>query len=125
PHDEDSLGELETGIWFGLGDGSERQESAAEGWGGDRLRVYRNEAGETAVVWFTVWDDEGEAREAEEAARAVARRAARAGAQLVERGGRAVLVVRDLPPALHAPVRAEMSTAARVFHPRHSRSQLF
>lgn len=117
PHEEDSLGELETSIWFGLGDGSDRAEAAAEGWGGDRLRVYRNAAGETAVVWFSVWDDATEAQEAEAAARAVARRTARADSQLVERIDRALLIVRDLPPALHGAVRAEFAAFARAFAP--------
>ncbi|MCB9591175.1 MAG: hypothetical protein H6719_00465 [Sandaracinaceae bacterium] len=109
PHEEDTLGELEMGIWFGLGsDTAERDESAAEGWGGDRLRVYRDASGaDTAVVWFTTWDDEGEAQEAEAAARAVTDRlasTARAPAH-VERRGRAVLVLLDLAPELKEAVR--------------------
>lgn len=117
PHEEDTLGELEMSIWFGLGAGHERDEGAAEGWGGDRLRVYRDAAGGTAVVWFTVWDDAGEAREAEAAARAVAAAMGPAGAasQRVERAGRALLIVRDLAPALHAPVQAEFARFARPF----------
>jgi hypothetical protein len=113
PHEEDSLGELETSIYFGLGrPGSERDERAAEGWGGDRLRVYRDAAGATAVVWFTAWDDEAEAREAEAAARAVAARSERPEWQRVERVGEALLILRDLPPALHAPVRTEFARFA-------------
>ncbi len=115
PHEEDTLGELELGIWFGLGDpATERDESAAEGWGGDRLRVYRAAGGETSVVWFTSWDDEGEAREAEAAARAVTQSlapSARAPAH-VERRGRAVLVILDLEAALKEPVRAAFDAFA-------------
>ncbi|HJL19656.1 MAG TPA: hypothetical protein RMH99_28595, partial [Sandaracinaceae bacterium LLY-WYZ-13_1] len=108
PHEEDRLGELEMGIYFGLGrDGAERDESAAEGWGGDRLRVYRDGEGGTAVVWFTTWDDEGEATEAERAARAVLEQVALddRARHRVERRGRAVLIVRGLDPSLHDPVR--------------------
>ena len=105
PHEEDTLGELEMSIWFGLGrEGVDRDESAAEGWGGDRLRVYRTAGGETAGVWFTSWDDEGEAREAETAALAVlgALPPARRAQQRVVRRGRAVLVLLDLAASLQA-----------------------
>lgn len=107
-HDEDTLGELELGIYFGMAPGApERDATAAEGWGGDRLRVYRNAEGGTSVVWFMVWDDEREAREAETAARAVAAAAPSSPARMprVERIGRALLVLRDLPESQHAPVR--------------------
>ncbi len=120
PHDEDTLGELEMGIYFGLAGGPERNASAAEGWGGDRLRVYRNAAGATAVVWFTVWDDVGEAREAEAAARAVALGSAPGSAPAgrtahVERFGRALLMLRDLPEADQGPVRAAFTRFAAPF----------
>ncbi|MEC7522592.1 MAG: hypothetical protein VYE22_22075 [Myxococcota bacterium] len=115
PHEEDSLGELESGIYLGQGvDGAERDESAAEGWGGDRIRVYLREDGSTAVVWWTSWDDEGEATEAELSARRVADAAppeARAR-QRVERRGRAVLILRDLEPDLHGPVQSAFAAFA-------------
>lgn len=114
PHEEDSLGELEMSIYFGLGTADlERDASAAEGWGGDRLRVYRN--GErTSVVWFTSWDDEGEAIEAERAARAVLGRevADERSRHRVERSGRAVLIIRDLEPSLHQAVSAAFEEMA-------------
>lgn len=121
-HEEDSLGELEMGIWFGLGDPAvERDESAAEGWGGDRLRVYTDPAngGATSVVWFTSWDDEGEAREAEAAARAVATALSASARQPahVERRGRAVLVLLDLAPALKEPVRTAFDAFATALPP--------
>jgi len=114
PHEEDSLGELEMGIYFGLGTEADRDESAAEGWGGDRLRVYRDGEGGTAVVWFTSWDDEGEAIEAERAARAVLEREppSTRDRHRVERRGRAVLIVRDLDPGLHDAVRAAFGEVA-------------
>lgn len=114
PHEEDSLGELEMAIYFGLGTAAESDASAAEGWGGDRLRVYRDGDGGTAVVWFTSWDDEDEAIEAEAAARAVLEAAASdaRARHRVERRGRAVLIVRDLDPSLHDAVRAAFEEAA-------------
>ncbi|MBX3271791.1 MAG: hypothetical protein KF729_16100 [Sandaracinaceae bacterium] len=120
PHEEDTLGELELGIWLGLGDpGRERDEVGADGWGGDRLRVYRDAEGATSVVWFTSWDDEAEAREAEAAARRVV--AARAGAARapghVERRGRAVLVLLDLATALKEPVRRAFDAFATSLPP--------
>lgn len=113
PHEEDSLGELEMGIYFGLGRSDlEREESAADGWGGDRIRVYVGPDDSTAVVWFTTWDDVGEAREAEAAARAVADRApaTERDRHRVERRGRGVLVLRGLDPALHDAVRRAFSS---------------
>lgn len=98
PFEEDTLGELEMGIWFGLGHSEERDAAAAAGWGGDRLRVYRRESGETAVVWFTTWDDEGEAAEAKLAAQAVASQTGTP--HRVAQRGRAVLVLRDVPADL-------------------------
>ena len=114
PHEEDTLGELEMSIYFGLGRSGDRDERAAEGWGGDWLRVYRNDGGDTAVVWFTVWDDENEAREAEAAARAVAAQMPgdRVESQRVARTGPALLIIRNLPPAQHAAVLAEFGRFA-------------
>lgn len=54
---EDSLGELEIQILATvLRGGGEVLTNAAIGWGGDRFRIYRSDAG-PALVWFTVWDD--------------------------------------------------------------------
>ncbi len=107
PFEEETLGELEMSIYLALGRAdarTERDASAAEGWSGDRLRVYRAATGETAAIWFTAWDDAGEAAEAEQAARAAATTASPPERQRVERRGRAVLLVRGLDPALQAPV---------------------
>lgn len=103
--EEDSLGELEMAVYFGQGMADEIDRPAAEGWGGDRLRVYRAPSGGTGagmVVWFTSWDDEAQAREAESAARRVMDGAS--GAQrptfYLERTRRAVLILRNCPAQL-------------------------
>jgi hypothetical protein len=100
--EEDTLGELEISVYLGQGAPDQIDRVAAEGWGGDRLRVYRSDT-ESAVVWFTSWDDEAQAREAEAAARRVMD-AVPAGSRTthrVERIGRAIVILRGLPPALH------------------------
>jgi len=71
-HDEDTLGELELSVWLALGSSHDRDAEAGTGWGGDRLRVYRDTNGATTSVWWTRWDDEAEAIEAEAAATRVA-----------------------------------------------------
>lgn len=96
--DEDTLGELELSVF--LGRGADRDRAAGEGWGGDRVRVYvRGEA--QAAVWFTSWDDEAEAVEAEQAMRRTPRAAER-----VRRAGRGVLFVAGLDDALAAIVES-------------------
>jgi hypothetical protein len=55
---EDGLGEFEIGLLFTvlLRDSTEeRGPVAAQGWGGDRYRVYGAHA--DALVWYSVWDD--------------------------------------------------------------------
>ena len=98
---EDTLGELELGVYLGqeLPDGV--NEAAATGWGGDHLVVYYR-GKEAAVVWWTTWDSEADAIEACDAARRVT---PDGPSSIVERDGRAVLIVRGLPPGLHRPVR--------------------
>jgi hypothetical protein len=108
--DEDTLGELEMGVYFGLGAERTLARRAADGWGGDRLRIYRHEGGQTAVVWATVWDDEAEAREAEQVALAIQGALApgrRAQARALRRG-RALLLLIDLEPLLQGAVSAAL-----------------
>jgi hypothetical protein len=106
---EDTLGELEMSIFFNQALDQERAERAAAGWTGDRLRVYRNSAGITPVVWFTAWENERQAEEAEEAATKVFRGQTELapGQSRVMRKGRAVLILRLLPSALQTePIEA-------------------
>jgi hypothetical protein len=99
---EDTLGELEIGIFFGQALDQESSQRVASGWSGDRLRVYRNAAGDTPVVWFTYWESERHAEQAEQAANAVFHGQREISGDLVKvvRHGRAVLMLRLLPAAL-------------------------
>lgn len=119
-HDEDTLGELEISVYFAQGTSADRNAPAAEGWGGDRLRVYTREGGPSAAVWFTSWDDAREATEAEAAASQVRdlAPAERRASHVVQRAGRALLIIRDLDPALHPPVLADFDAFARSLPPR-------
>jgi len=111
---EDTLGELELGVYLGLGRTTGIDEQAAAGWGGDRLRVYRSPGG-LAAAWLTTWDDEDEAREAESAARR-AQDAASAEAresQRVVRIGRALLILRGVTPALQPEVLTTLEPTMR------------
>ncbi|MFW6066886.1 MAG: hypothetical protein ACOC97_00995 [Myxococcota bacterium] len=115
PFEEDTLGELEIGVYFAQHRAElDSDAPAAAGWAGDRLRVYQAEDGSTAVVWFTLWDDEREAREAMDAAQAVRDAAPKAERvrHVVERRGRAVLVVRGLSRELHPAVHRAFRTFA-------------
>ncbi|MFO0683051.1 MAG: hypothetical protein U0234_13425 [Sandaracinus sp.] len=106
-HDEDTLGELELSVWLALGSAHDRDATAGAGWDGDRLRVYRREDGATAAVWWTLWDDEAEAREAEVAAQ----RAAAAASATVRRAGRALAIQLGVPD----PARPELEAAFDAF----------
>ena len=105
-HDENTLGELELSVYLAQGGADDRAAAAAEGWAGDTLRVYRRPDGATAALWFIAWDTAAEALEAEDVATHVLHRlpVARQPEHRVARSGRALLVVRDLDPALHAAV---------------------
>jgi hypothetical protein len=80
---EDGLGELEVRVLFMelLGDtGEVEAPRLAAGWDGDRYRAYEAGNGAYALVWYSVWDDAGEADEfAEGLERAWGRRPARPG----------------------------------------------
>lgn len=108
---EDTLGELELRVYFAQVGAENEADRAADGWDGDRLRVYQKNGGDTAVVWMTVWDSE---RDAEEAARAAQRVLDAALPATRERGDvvrrdKSVLIVRDLPSDARRAVRAAFS----------------
>jgi len=116
--DEDSLGELELSVYMGQLDGS-ANAAAAAGWSGDRLRVYRDAQEATSVVWFMAFDDEGEAREAEDAARRVRAAAppAEQARQSLLRIGRGLLLTRQLDAGLLPPVERAFGAFARSLPP--------
>lgn len=108
--DEDTLGELELSIF--LGRGTDRDRAAGEGWGGDRVRVYvRGE--ESAAVWFTSWDTEPDAIEAE----AAIARAPRVGDRVL-RSGRALLFTAGLDASLSTEVEAAFTSWSATLPPR-------
>jgi hypothetical protein len=107
--EEDTLGELELGVYLGQGHPSGTNEEAAAGWAGDHLAVYRRGKA-AAVIWWTTWDTDADAAEAYAAARSVSPKGPRAR---VERKGRSVLIVRGLPPKLHRTVRGDFTSFAR------------
>ncbi len=118
--EEDTLGEVEMKVYLGQLEASGVAEAAAAGWSGDRLRVYRKEGSEhAACVWFTSWDDEDEAQEAELAAKRIVASIPedRRSEHRVERRGRALLIVRHLPPALHRSVSESFAEMAASLPP--------
>jgi len=102
---EDTLGELEMGVYFSQASADEPAKRAAEGWDGDRIRVYRTKDKQAAVVWLSVWDSERDAIEAQAAAERVRDTGNQANQALpqhssVHRRGRWLLVLRELPEDL-------------------------
>lgn len=106
----DTLGELEMGVFLALGTDPDRDVQAAAGWAGDRLVVLEQDAGRTAVLWWTTWDDVSEARQAEAAATR-AGRSLRDRSVRVVRQGRGVLILVDVPD----PVATAQTEAFRTF----------
>ncbi len=103
PHEEDTLGELEMSVWLAIGSSADRDRVAAAGWGGDRLRVYRGPGTATAAVWWTTWDDEAEAIEAE---RAVTIVGSHVFAVRGHRVGRALSILIDVPDEAAAAIES-------------------
>ncbi|HKP61224.1 MAG TPA: hypothetical protein VJV78_31055 [Polyangiales bacterium] len=101
---EDTLGELEIGVYFGQGLREADAKRAADGWDGDRLRVYRSQHLPPAVVWLSAWDSERDAQEAENAAARVAAQTGTPAADRwqVVRNGKRLLILRELSPELRA-----------------------
>lgn len=110
---DDTVGELEMSVYFALGTNDERNTEAAMGWGGDRVRVVQSRNGTLGAVWFTSWDTEPEAVEAENAARAIFTRQAIAAIPHRElRVGRALLMTRNIDDAS---ANTEIESAFRAF----------
>jgi hypothetical protein len=107
---EDTLGELEMGVYFGLASPELEAQRAVQGWRGDRLYAYRSAANRIAIVWLTTWNDTNEAARAERAATraAAATPVAERAQQLVARSGRVVLMLRNVPAELHPALRERL-----------------
>lgn len=89
---ENTLGQFETGILLveHLGEGA---RGVADAWRGDRYVLLDGPAGETALVWYSVWEDEAAAdRFATRYRQVLERRAGRAGQVRVESADRGPLV---------------------------------
>jgi hypothetical protein len=67
----DTLGELEWRVLFGVAVPQKDAETAAAGWGGDRIVAYVDGNAPPTVVSLSAWDTEHDAEEAETAARQV------------------------------------------------------
>ena len=111
---DDTLGELEMGVYLGLGQESGVDEAAAAGWGGDRLRIYQGPR-ELAAVWLSTWDDEDEARGAEQAARRAQGTSSveEQDSERVLRIGRALMILRGVPAEQQAGVVAALEGIMR------------
>jgi hypothetical protein len=125
---EDTLGELEMGVYFGQTGGQDEARRAADGWDGDRIRVYSRE-GRTAVVWLSVWDSAKDAEQAESAAQRVEKLSHNVGddgfvhysdgrqpvrpSYAVYRRGSYVLLLRDIEAELQARISARLLTNPR------------
>jgi hypothetical protein len=107
---EDTLGELELGVYFGQAGPAEEAKRAAVGWDGDRIRVYSRVGYPTAVVWLSVWDSVLDAEQAQSAAERVlsAGNAALALRSAVYRRGSWVLLLRDIEPELLQHIAARL-----------------
>ena len=57
---DNSMGELEMRLWLREHLGISASAASA-GWDGDRLQLIGNAAGDTALVWWSVWDDDASA----------------------------------------------------------------
>lgn len=89
--DEDTLGELDLSVFLARGTARDTHPVAAEGWTGDRVRLYRR-GDAAAIVWFVRFRDEREAIEAEAELRRIA-----APNERFRRRDRALLVLRHVP----------------------------
>jgi hypothetical protein len=112
---EDTLGELEMGVYFGQGVNDEDAKRAADGWDGDRIRVYRAEGAPAAVVWLSIWDTEKDAEQAAAAADRVVRNGPKAWQErcAVVRRASSVLMLRDIPPNVRAKLPVQIFGPSR------------
>jgi len=91
PVDDDTLGELDLSVFLARGTARDTHPAAAEGWTGDRVRLYRR-GDAAAIVWLVRFRDAREALEAEAELRRIA-----APNERFRRRDRALLVLRHVP----------------------------
>lgn len=101
--DEDTLGELELGVYLAQNRAEDVDTESAQGWHGDRIRIYQRDSA-IAVVWWIAFDSEEDATRAATAAE-------QAGSD-VARTGRALFVTRHVVPELRASLLAPFETFA-------------
>lgn len=89
--DEDTLGELDLSVFLARGTPRDTHPGAAEGWTGDRVRLYRR-GDAAAIVWLVRFRDGREAIEAEAELRRIA-----VPNERFRRRDRALLVLRHVP----------------------------
>jgi hypothetical protein len=65
--DQNTLGEFGTALILKARLGEAEAETAAAGWAGDTYALYRNPAGDLALLWYSAWDSEAEAGEFKQA----------------------------------------------------------
>ncbi len=64
---DDVVGEQEARLAFSIWMSPRAAVGAADGWGGDRATLFEADGGKIAVAWSMVFDDEANAKEAQEA----------------------------------------------------------
>ncbi|MCW5756889.1 MAG: hypothetical protein KIT54_06605 [Phycisphaeraceae bacterium] len=112
-----TLGEFQTRILLG---NTPDAIAAAQGWGGDRYAVYEHDDGRLGVVWVSVWDDAGEAKQFfEEIAYHEGKRfeGEASRARYREAGGVSFAVVGTEQDTSHVSLVGDMVVLARGFGP--------
>ncbi len=117
--DEDTLGEIELAVFLGVRRNAAPtvHRTAAEGWSGDRLRVYEGPRG-PVCIWFTAWDNDAEAAEAYQAVLAgLPAPADPLDVNQAAHVGRGVLITLNLPRTASAEVDATFRAFAQALPP--------
>jgi hypothetical protein len=65
--DQNTLGEFGTALVLKARLGEAPAQTAAAGWAGDTYALYQNPAGDLALLWYSAWDNEAEAKEFKQA----------------------------------------------------------
>jgi len=97
-------------VYFGQTGALDEAKRAADGWDGDRIRVYSRKDHPSAVVWLSVWDTVHDAEQAQSAAERVlsAGNTALRPRSAVYRHGSWLLLLRDVEPALLQPIATRL-----------------